>query len=303
MLNTNSSLFPLTKQCSKCSEFFPATTEFFFMDKKRQRLYSQCKTCWGKKAKAWRGDNREKSRAYTTKWKENNLEANREADALLHRQKRLTQGDHVRAVARAYTQHTAEAAGRIYHPQGTPFDPIVDGMKACTKCLESFPATTDHFQVQNRRPSGLNTLCKPCMNTKQRTWQEAHRDQCHEKTNAWYEKNKDRHAANGAKWRKTHTERAREIGVLAQHRRRAALYEAGPFALTIEDWHMIKTHFRYRCQYCHEKFPSTELTMDHITPVTKHGPTTIQNIIPACQSCNAKKWANPAPHYVQPLLL
>lgn len=43
-----------------------------------------------------------------------------------------------------------------------------------------------------------------------------------------------------------------------------------------------------RCHYCHEFKP---LTMDHVIPVSKGGPHTASNIVPACQPCNSRKGA------------
>lgn len=33
------------------------------------------------------------------------------------------------------------------------------------------------------------------------------------------------------------------------------------------------------------------LTMDHVVPISKGGKTTIDNVIPACSSCNSSKQA------------
>lgn len=46
---------------------------------------------------------------------------------------------------------------------------------------------------------------------------------------------------------------------------------------------------RYRCQYCGEKFPRSELTFDHVVPRALGGQTVWTNILTACVSCNAAK--------------
>jgi len=43
------------------------------------------------------------------------------------------------------------------------------------------------------------------------------------------------------------------------------------------------------CQYCGKKFPLEELTVDHIIPRSKGGPTTWLNCVTSCRSCNLKK--------------
>ena len=43
------------------------------------------------------------------------------------------------------------------------------------------------------------------------------------------------------------------------------------------------------CYYCGEKFPSTELTMDHVVPLIRGGKSTKGNIVAACKTCNSQK--------------
>jgi 5-methylcytosine-specific restriction endonuclease McrA len=44
-----------------------------------------------------------------------------------------------------------------------------------------------------------------------------------------------------------------------------------------------------RCQYCGRKFPSSELSLDHVTPRSRGGETTWENIVCSCVKCNVKK--------------
>lgn len=49
------------------------------------------------------------------------------------------------------------------------------------------------------------------------------------------------------------------------------------------------------CHYCGRKFPSKELTMDHIVPLARGGSTTPGNVVPSCRGCNRdKKLETPA---------
>jgi 5-methylcytosine-specific restriction endonuclease McrA len=43
------------------------------------------------------------------------------------------------------------------------------------------------------------------------------------------------------------------------------------------------------CHYCGEKFKSSELTMDHVVPISRGGKSTKGNIVPCCKECNTKK--------------
>jgi 5-methylcytosine-specific restriction endonuclease McrA len=44
-----------------------------------------------------------------------------------------------------------------------------------------------------------------------------------------------------------------------------------------------------QCQYCGKKFPTSELSLDHVIPRAQNGKTTWENIVCACVDCNVKK--------------
>ncbi len=44
-----------------------------------------------------------------------------------------------------------------------------------------------------------------------------------------------------------------------------------------------------RCQYCGSRFPSTELSVDHVVPLSLGGETTWGNVVCACTECNKRK--------------
>ncbi len=46
---------------------------------------------------------------------------------------------------------------------------------------------------------------------------------------------------------------------------------------------------KYRCQYCGQKFPSEELTYDHVIPRSRGGKTEWENIVTCCVNCNRRK--------------
>ena len=43
------------------------------------------------------------------------------------------------------------------------------------------------------------------------------------------------------------------------------------------------------CQYCGQKFPTSELTLDHIVPRSHGGKSSWTNLVCACVSCNSRK--------------
>jgi len=52
---------------------------------------------------------------------------------------------------------------------------------------------------------------------------------------------------------------------------------------------------RNTCQYCRKIFSTKDLTLDHVTPKSKGGPRSWQNIVTSCRKCNQKK-GNKMPH-------
>jgi 5-methylcytosine-specific restriction endonuclease McrA len=44
-----------------------------------------------------------------------------------------------------------------------------------------------------------------------------------------------------------------------------------------------------RCQYCGKRFPTSELSIDHIIPRSFGGKSTWDNVVCACPACNVKK--------------
>jgi 5-methylcytosine-specific restriction endonuclease McrA len=44
-----------------------------------------------------------------------------------------------------------------------------------------------------------------------------------------------------------------------------------------------------RCQYCGRRFPTSELSLDHVVPRSQDGPNTWENIVCACLKCNVRK--------------
>lgn len=44
-----------------------------------------------------------------------------------------------------------------------------------------------------------------------------------------------------------------------------------------------------RCQYCGKRFPTQELSLDHVVPRSRGGETTWENIVCSCVRCNVKK--------------
>lgn len=50
----------------------------------------------------------------------------------------------------------------------------------------------------------------------------------------------------------------------------------------------------HRCQYCGSAFPTSQLSFDHVTPRSRGGQTSWENVVTCCLKCNSRK-ANRTP--------
>lgn len=59
---------------------------------------------------------------------------------------------------------------------------------------------------------------------------------------------------------------------------------------------------RHRCQYCGQRRAAAELTLDHITPRSRGGGSTPENLATACVACNTRKGSRTPDEARMPLL-
>ena len=128
----------------------------------------------------------------------------------------------------------------------------------------------------------------------------ANREASKARDSARYDTHPEEEKARSAAWRKANPEKARASSAASRaahpetHRidqaRRRARKKGLPATLTVEEWDAIKAAYQHRCAYCGKKHQ--RLTQDHVIPLSRGGGTVMDNIVPACQSCNSKKQAN-----------
>lgn len=129
------------------------------------------------------------------------------------------------------------------------------GLRQCLRCGEVKPY--DAFAKDCRRSAGISSTCSACKYANKAAWKRANRSKS-----------------------------------VAQDQRRRARIRDLPSTLTDAEWSIIKQIYGNKCAYCHRKRP---LTMDHVVPISKGGPHTADNVVPACRSCNSRKGAR-QPH-------
>jgi hypothetical protein len=93
---------------------------------------------------------------------------------------------------------------------------LPQGMKRCYSCKNIFPSTTEYFSVDNRSPSGFQSMCKVCY----KEYRETHHEQILTQKKDYYEANKDEiNAERRAKYQEN-PEAIKEKNVISYHKHR-----------------------------------------------------------------------------------
>ncbi len=70
---------------------------------------------------------------------------------------------------------------------------------------------------------------------------------------------------------------------------RLALYDRLPKQSVKFNRRNIYARDGNHCQYCGRRFPTSELSLDHVTPRSQGGRSSWENVVCACLNCNIKK--------------
>lgn len=147
-----------------------------------------------------------------------------------------------------------------------------DATKECTKCHKVLKATTENFNKNHTYKDGLSGCCKKCLKE-------------YQKSKPKYKYAIDRKKKNESQQR--YRERNKDKIWMDRHKRRAQKRQLKTvFLFTEETWVNCKAYFANKCAYCGLEKP---LTQEHFIPLSKNGEFTVNNIIPACRSCNPSK--------------
>lgn len=112
----------------------------------------------------------------------------------------------------------------------------------------------------------------------------AKRDQARAKK--WVVDNKERHLASREKYYESHYAEF----LSRNHVRRALQRKAAVNLKGIKSWmKAVKSKPSSICYYCQGAIKGSDIHFDHIVPIAKGGPHSIDNLCVSCQSCNNKK--------------
>jgi 5-methylcytosine-specific restriction endonuclease McrA len=102
-----------------------------------------------------------------------------------------------------------------------------------------------------------------------------------ERARAWRQKNPEKVRDLSAKFRRANPDKRANT----EQRRRARKRNASG-SFTFEEWRTLCERHGPLCFYCGHK---RKLTADHVAPLSRGGAHVVENIVPACKSCNSSK--------------
>lgn len=126
---------------------------------------------------------------------------------------------------------------------------------------------------------------------------ERYKASCLKRATAWNAANRDRRRANLAAWYAANPDYKKAWlasnpgkNMMYQRHWRARKLGTAVGPVSVSEWLALCAQYGHRCAYC---LRSGKLEQDHIDPLSRGGAHAIDNIAPACRSCNARKNAQP----------
>lgn len=130
----------------------------------------------------------------------------------------------------------------------------------------------------------------------------ANREKVRGRMKNWYNKNREKQCERSRKFRKEHPDvcrkqlldwASRNPEKVKAHRAKrrarrqnAVIGDTSIIAAWEKKW---KSKARVKCYWCRRSVPSKDCHTDHVTPLVKSGPHSVENLCISCPSCNLKK--------------
>lgn len=166
----------MKKKCIKCSIEKPNTVEFF-RKSHGDKFRNGCRECEKKQHKKWLEKNQEKVKEYNLHKKKEYYENNKEKITEYKKQ--------------WYEENKSKISEKrkekwlLEHPKQV----IPKGMKLCSSCKETKPATTEYFSKAKSNKDGFSYRCKTCRRQKE-YWDNP--EEAKTKRKLYYEENKEK---------------------------------------------------------------------------------------------------------------
>lgn len=240
------------KQCTKCVQWQPATTEYFFPRKtSKDGLYPSCKACRKAYDVANKARRRQRLRGYR--------DANREKLTRYHQQYREENREKLTEHYRQYREINRE--------------------KLAVENHKAYEANRGKYAERARKYREANP---EKAKARSRKWYVANREKVL-LSQRGRKSNPEEARVRKRKWRAANPEKAR-----AELRRRRAHKRNAEGDHTGADIQRQYKAQKGKCYYC--KAPAgKDYQVDHVVPLSRGGSNDPANLVIACRSCNASK--------------
>jgi hypothetical protein len=260
-----------TKVCSKCGRELPLTREYFYCDRRtKDGFLARCKQCKDQADKEYRTRNHDK---------------------VCQRRRELYNPEKAKITSAKYREtHREELKVKKKEYYDEHRDEILEQKKIYHQ------ENKERINDYNRQYSKIN---RDRLREYAKNRYEQEKDKILTQHKEYYADNSELIKSRVAEYRKNNkgkiyegNKRYYQTQAGIESRRRAGhIRKARTFNLkatfTPELWGFCKEYFGNNCAYCGKKH--VKLTQDHFIPVVKGGTYTVDNILPACRSCNSSK--------------
>lgn len=178
--------------------------------------------------------------------------------------------------------------------------------KTCTKCKSVLQENDENFYLKNKnKPEmGYCSSCKNCMRKESLKHRNENKDEYIKYSRNYDSSHKEKRKEINKKYRKNNSDKKREYQQkwFSENKNKLSKYlenrKNKKHEITDEEWEFCKKYFNFTCAYCglpldkHTKLYGgkpikTDFHKDHFDD---NGSNTLDNCVPACHSCNSKKW-------------
>lgn len=184
--------------------------------------------------------------------------------------------------------------------------------KVCTKCNER--KSLDSFCKNARSKDGLSQHCKSCNAAYQKEYRKTTTGKATIKKSTKKYRSKPEQIKKQAEYNKESLKRTGKTSTTVsrnwqknnpgKHRihkqadnNRRRLAKLQPESYTSAQFMELFKRVGKKCSYCKKSLTVMTVTADHIVPLSKGGSNRIDNIAPACMSCNLSKGASTDPKW------
>jgi len=164
----------------------------------------------------------------------------------------------------------------------------------CVECQKRAHYLRTYVRVPRQLKMPLRVfVCAKCGSTDGRYGNSSY---CKECDKASVKEYREKRKEADPEWHAKERERLRVYSLDNPHVRTRREKRDGD-TLRKKDWEAILDTWGYRCAYCDSE---GDMQKDHIIPYSKGGVMSVENIIPACPSCNSAKSNIPLSKFVNP---